>query len=101
MGNYFLRMAKQFSSSLPSYKAIQKRRLLMTPKITANPKNDSSSTEQKNVKLYKPKDVKTSTSMQKRFTEQALRHGFWRDRTFNLEHYSFLCSLVLASDFCL
>ena len=56
----------------------------MTPKITANPKKDSSSTEQKTVKLYKPKDVKTSASMQKRFTEQALRHGFWRDRTFNL-----------------
>ena len=56
----------------------------MTPKITDNSNKDCSSTERKTVKLYKPKDEKSLVSMQKRFSEKVLRHGFWRDRTFNL-----------------
>ena len=54
----------------------------MTPKITNNSEKESTSTERQ--KLYKPKDEESAPFMQKRFSEHALRHGFWKDRTFNL-----------------
>ena len=62
---------------------VQKRRLLMAPKIT-NSKKQPTCTERQPTKLYKPKDEKATLLVQKRFSEERLRHGFWRDRTFNI-----------------
>ena len=55
----------------------------MTPKIT-NSKNHSASSDRQTTNLYKPKDEKQNELTQKRFSEQRLRHGFWRHRTFNI-----------------